>query len=628
MAPPACKFAVGGRFPSPRGRNAGFGRRNGEVVQTADRTTQTPSAAAVPVLALGRYRLVRRLGAGAFGVVWLAHDEHLDRMVAVKRIELRDEQIAARAQREALAAARLSHPAIVALHEAGRDEEAIHLVSELVRGPTLADLLDAGALSDRDVLRIGIALTEALEHAHGRGVVHRDVKPANVIVPEQPSGESGIAKLTDFGVAAIVGDDGLTRTGDVVGTLAYMAPEQADGRPVTGAADLYALALVLYEALSGHNPVRARGAAATARRVGTRLPPLSRARPDLPEHLTAALDRALLADAASRGTLESLRDELTRARRGAATVVGHVDATPPFMPEQAGRWEDASGRHAPGRRPAGEEAARGQGAPARTQAAVSAAALAAIVLTLLPSAAGLTAGAATLIVLASGAGAGLLPRIAWLAAVGALIASLAFSGLAGVAVIVASAAIPVPLLLARRGSLWCAPAGAVAAALASLSLAWPALAGQAAGPLRRASLAAVGLWWILLAELLSGRELLFGSLPGVAPRIGWEDSAADAVSDVLWPLIESGALLIALPWAAAALVLPALVRGRRLALDLVAVTFWAVGLVAATEALAAGLALPSGGGTVHWAWAGALAGAMVALASAASRPPRDGADLP
>ncbi len=294
-----------------------------EVVQTADRTTEMAQPEG---RALGRYRLVRRLGHGAFGVVWLAHDEHLDRMVAVKRIEVHDEHVAARAEREALAAARLSHPAVVTLHEAGRDEHAVHLVSELVRGPTLADLVEAGALSDRDVVRIGVALSDALEHAHARGIVHRDVKPANIIVPEQPAGESSIAKLTDFGVAAITGDGGLTRTGDVVGTLAYMAPEQADGGGVTGAADLYSLALVLYEALTGVNPVRAAGAAATVRRLGTRLPSLGRQRPDLPAPLVAAIDRALLPDAAGRGTLRDFRVALESSRERAGRAVGGVAA--------------------------------------------------------------------------------------------------------------------------------------------------------------------------------------------------------------------------------------------------------------------------------------------------------------
>nr|HMS62924.1 serine/threonine-protein kinase [Solirubrobacteraceae bacterium] len=325
-AGPSCKFAVTGGSPARPGRRPSARRRRREGGQTADDTPATPDARRAPQAptALGRYRLTRRLGAGAFGVVWLAHDERLDRIVAVKRIELHDEQVAARAEREALAAARLQHPGIVALYEAGRDEHAVYLVSELVRGRTLGDLVEDGALSDRDILRIGAALCDALAHAHARGVVHRDVKPANIIVPERPSGEAGLAKLTDFGVATMAGDDALTRTGDVVGTLAYMAPEQAEGLQVEGEADLYALALVLYEALSGVNPIRAGGAAATARRVGTRLPPLSRLRRDLPREACAALDRAVLPRPEDRGTLEDLRLALDDAVDGAARAPGPV----------------------------------------------------------------------------------------------------------------------------------------------------------------------------------------------------------------------------------------------------------------------------------------------------------------
>src|SRR5213079_3237888 len=132
-----------------------------------------------------------------------------------------------------------------------------YLVSELVHGSTLDELAAEGALSDRDVLRIGLALAGALQHAHDRGVVHRDVKPQNVIVPEAPRSADGVAKLADFGVAHLAGDEPLTRTGDVVGTLAYMAPEQAAGEPIDERCDLYALGLVLYEALAGVNPVRA-----------------------------------------------------------------------------------------------------------------------------------------------------------------------------------------------------------------------------------------------------------------------------------------------------------------------------------------------------------------------------------
>ena len=137
-------------------------------------------------LVLGRYRLTRRLGAGGFGVVYAAHDEQLDREVAVKRIVCADATAARRAEREARAAARLAHPGIVALYEAARDDEAVYLVSELVEGRSLAELEREGLLSDRDVLRAGVALCDALAHAHRRGVVHRDVKPANVLVPDAP----------------------------------------------------------------------------------------------------------------------------------------------------------------------------------------------------------------------------------------------------------------------------------------------------------------------------------------------------------------------------------------------------------------------------------------------------------
>src|ERR671916_645779 len=257
-------------------------------------TDELPAVAG-PTLAMGRYRLGARLGAGGFGTVYAARDERLGRPVAVKVIPAGGAS-PERAQREARAVARLDHDAIVALFDAGEEDGHRYLVSELVEGRTLAELERDGALSDRDVLRIGLALADALAHAHERGVIHRDVKPQNVIVPDAPSSRRGAAKLTDFGVAHLAGEEALTRTGDVVGTLAYMAPEQAAGEPVDERADLYALGLVLYEALAGRNPVAAGSPGATARRIGTRLPPLASARPDLPPDLCAALDRAVAAD--------------------------------------------------------------------------------------------------------------------------------------------------------------------------------------------------------------------------------------------------------------------------------------------------------------------------------------------
>ncbi len=572
-----------------------------EVVQTADRTTETAQPQA---RALGRYRLVRRLGHGAFGVVWLAHDEHLDRMVAVKRIEVLDEHVAARAEREAVAAARLSHPAVVTLHEAGRDEHAVHLVSELVRGPTLADLIEAGALSDRDVVRIGVALSEALEHAHARGIVHRDVKPANIIVPERPAGESAIAKLTDFGVAAVTGDSGLTRTGDVVGTLAYMAPEQAEGGAVTGAADLYSLALVLYEALTGVNPVRAPGAAATVRRLGTRLPSLGRLRPDLPAPLVAAIDCALLPDAAVRGTLRDFRVALESSRERAGRAVGGV-ASP----------RDDTRRVA-------------RSAVPRLCAGAGGAALCAATMMLAPVAPSPSTGVVALASAVAGLLIGVLPRAGWTAAAAGLLALLAAAGLGGLALLGLAAAAPTVVLLARDERLWSVPAGAPLIAIAGAALAWPSLAGQVATVRVRAALGALGLWWCLLAEQASGRTLLLGALPGAPQESGWQGSADDAVREVLWPLIQSGAPLIALPWALAAAVLPLLVRGRWLGADIVAVSAWAAGLAAATAAVAATIAWPAAPADVRGTVSGALVAGVIALLAAALRAPRGDADLP
>src|SRR4051812_36322821 len=162
-------------------------RGRAEAVETAEHATTTATAGGGEVV-LDRYRLVRRLGGGGFGVVWLAHDLKLDRTVAVKRIPAPDAETRRRAQREGVATARLSHPAIVALHEAGADDEAVYLVSELVRGPTFARSLEDGTLSDRDIVEIGVALCDALAHAHRRGVIHRDVKPLNILLPDGGDG--------------------------------------------------------------------------------------------------------------------------------------------------------------------------------------------------------------------------------------------------------------------------------------------------------------------------------------------------------------------------------------------------------------------------------------------------------
>jgi hypothetical protein len=546
-------------------------------VETAEHPTEVMEAQSGQSLVLDRYRLVRRLGAGGFGVVWLAHDEHLDRAVAVKRIGVMG-QDPARAEREALAAARLGHAGIVALYEAGRDDEAVYLVSELVRGRTLGQLIEEGALSDRDVLRIGVALCDALTHAHGRGVVHRDVKPGNVIVPDDPA--SGVAKLTDFGIARVLGDDALTRTGDVVGTLAYMAPEQAEGRQAGEPADLYSLAIVLYEALAGVNPVRGRGPAATARRVGARLPPLARLRRDLPHELCLAIDDAVLPRPEQRGSLRDLRDALQDAMKEVEDEPGAVLAS---RTEAVGRVGVAAMPNRPSDRVLG---------------AGLAAALAAAALQWLGPEPLVAPGIGAAV---AGVMCALAPRAGWLVCAAVLIAWLAVPA-GGVALVMAAALAPVPLLLRRaRGGWWSAPAIAPLLDVIAGGAAWLAIAGQAARPWHRAALGALG-WWAVLA----GRVVVHG-------RGAWADDTGAAWRRGVQPIVGDGSILaVGGIWALAALVLPVFVRGRAFALDVVGALAWGAGLAAATQAVA-----PDAGTAVM----GAALAAVLAVLARASRTP-------
>lgn len=277
-------------------------------------------AVAVGDLALGRFRLEERLGQGGFGTVYRAWDERLRRPVAVK--VLQDGRAGPRVLREAQAAARLNHPGIVTLYELGSEGGRAYLVSELVEGASLRELLDAGRLSDRDIALAAAELCEALAHAHERGVVHRDVKPENAILAERVEGEPPRAMLTDFGVASVRGADALTRTGEVVGTLSYMAPEQAEGLEAGPESDLYSLALVAYECWAGENPVARPSPAETARAIGEPLPPLAAPRPDLPAELCETVDAALAPDPGDRPSPWELRGALLDAS-------AELDGVPP-----------------------------------------------------------------------------------------------------------------------------------------------------------------------------------------------------------------------------------------------------------------------------------------------------------
>jgi len=591
---------------------------------------------------LERYRALERLGAGGFGVVWRARDELLGREVALKRVPLSGEGHHRRATREALAAARLAHPAIVALYEACADGDAFYLISELVHGPTLAQLLAAGELDDLRLLEIGLALADALGHAHARGVIHRDVKPQNVLIPH-PAGDDeegggpraplSAAKLTDFGGARLAGEDVLTRTGDVMGTLAYMAPEQVEGGAVGASADLYSLALVLYEGFCGANPVRGPTPAATVRRIGDPIEPLERRREPLPRGVGRALDRALSPAPGERGTLAELR---------AAFAAGRALGPAGAAPRRPGRAFRSGARADAGQSPHAGLRQRLTGTrAARTPRQGALAPATAVALEDAGQHAQPRVGMGHVHKLARrsqelrapqdaheaheapdrrrGASPA-LPRALWVGLAAAAVAWQAAAGRPGAALLLALALAPLAALPRRAGLGWLGAALAPILGLVRLAGAFPAAAGQARGWRLRAALGALGYWWLVLAEPLLGRHLWLGQPHGTPPRGQWEGSLHDAAVHVAGPMLSTGVLLGAALWAAAAVCLPWLVRGRRAALDVVAATMWSAALAAAAPNFDHGLSAGAHAGP-RGAVLGAVCGGILAVAARALRGP-------
>ncbi len=203
---------------------------------------------------LGAYRLERKLAAGGMGEVYLATDVRLGRPVAIKTLRAaacaRPEAIE-RFRREARLLASLQHPGIVSVFDVGEADGRAYLVQEYVEGETLADRIARGPIHDLEAARILLELAEAVAHAHERGVVHRDLKPSNVLLDRD-----GRARLTDFGVGWGAGEASLTETGEILGTVAYMAPEQIDGES-TPLSDVYGLGAILYSMATGRPPVTA-----------------------------------------------------------------------------------------------------------------------------------------------------------------------------------------------------------------------------------------------------------------------------------------------------------------------------------------------------------------------------------
>jgi serine/threonine-protein kinase len=236
----------------------------------------------------GRYELVRPLGHGAMATVDLAHDAELDRPVALKRLAenlARDEDLERRFLREARLAARLAHPNVVRVFDVGEDEARPFIAMEYVEGETLAELVARrGRLTAAEAATLGLQICAGLAAAHAAGLVHRDVKPQNLLL-----GTDGVLKLGDFGIAA--GHEGtrLTLAGTVLGTAGYLAPEQARGEQVTAAADIYAVGAVLYELLTGE-PSRTVGSLAElGSEDGFEPPDLAARAPDAPPELVATV---------------------------------------------------------------------------------------------------------------------------------------------------------------------------------------------------------------------------------------------------------------------------------------------------------------------------------------------------
>jgi serine/threonine-protein kinase len=280
-----------------------------------------------------RYELGERLGVGGMSTVLEAFDRRLERPVAVKLLAEHladDSQFVARFRREALSAARLVHPNVVQVFDFGLDESSgrHYIVMELIRGQSGAEILrDEGILGVQEALSMVLQACRGLDYAHRNGVVHRDVKPGNLL-----RAEDGVVKLADFGIAKALSDESaITQVGSVIGTAAYLAPEQAAGEEVGPPADLYALGVVTYQFLSGRLPYEAQSLTELALKQMREIPaPLDELNPEVTPQLAVAVDRALALDPRERyPDAESFRDALTDGARGVGpTEITRAVASP------------------------------------------------------------------------------------------------------------------------------------------------------------------------------------------------------------------------------------------------------------------------------------------------------------
>jgi eukaryotic-like serine/threonine-protein kinase len=271
---------------------------------------ETLPALSTSELVAERYRPLRPLGSGGSGSVWLARDEQTGLDVALK-IVAREGKAATRAEREALAAARLRHERCLRAYGLERDSRNVYIAYEYVPGQTMREALRAGELKDDAAVETAAQVLEGLAHAHARGIVHRDVKPSNVLLAE---GDELSVRLLDFGLAQLAEEESLTATGDVPGTLAYVPPERlVHGESGGPPADVWAVGTMLWESLAGWHPFWNGSLLETAKRIETGAAPLASVRPDLPKQLCVLVDRMLAVDPGARPPASRLAFELRDA---------------------------------------------------------------------------------------------------------------------------------------------------------------------------------------------------------------------------------------------------------------------------------------------------------------------------
>src|SRR5215467_2467235 len=272
---------------------------------------------------VSHYRIVRELGAGGMGVVFVAEDVRLGRQVAIKFVPdaADDTQLFERLRSEARTASALNHPNICILHDIGDDEGRPFIVMELLQGRTLRDRLTAGPLKVHETLDIGIQVADALDAAHRQHIVHRDIKPANLFITDR-----GSVKILDFGLAKVVAQQpsaltaaptGLTTKGMTLGTVSYMSPEQVTGDPLDGRSDLFSFGVVLYECVTGHQPFKGKTSGVILSEILNRVPaaPLV-LNPELPVRLQEIITNCLEKDRELRyPDAAALRTDLKRLKR-------------------------------------------------------------------------------------------------------------------------------------------------------------------------------------------------------------------------------------------------------------------------------------------------------------------------